>query len=407
MKEVKLLFFVILFCCFLFHCSENNPTSPLNPGLPRLLSKSETDLISSDNKFGFKLFKAIIQEDRDKNVFISPLSVALALGMTYNGARGTTQEAMHATLELADLTLQEVNESYKSLIELLLNLDPKVTFGLANSIWYRHDLFVEQEFIDLNKTFFNAEVASLDFTSPGALNTINGWVEDNTNGRIKEIVKPIDLQIGLLFLINAIYFKGTWTYEFDPEDTYDGPFYLPDGSQKSCKMMPQEGNFGYFANDEFQAVDLPYGIGDFTMTILMSWSGTSIDDLISNLDQEVWEGWIAGLSEQELSLTMPKFKLEYEINLNEILKSLGMEIAFTAGADFSGMSPGLFIGKVLHKSFVEVDEEGTEAAAATVVRMDRAMGNSMTINHPFLFVIRETCSGTILFMGKIVDPVIE
>jgi serine protease inhibitor len=200
----------------------------------------------------------------------------MALGMTYNGADGGTREAMQTTLELSGLTIQEVNESYQSLIELLTGLDPKVIFQIANSIWYRPGESPEEEFIDLNKTYFNAEVSPLDFSAPNASETINGWVNENTNGRIKKIVEAID-PLTVMFLINAIYFKGTWTYKFDKESTQDHLFTLPDGSQKACRMMEQEGEFQYFANSDFEAVDLPYGDGYFSMTIFLPQRNKDID----------------------------------------------------------------------------------------------------------------------------------
>jgi len=411
MKRFRNLAILLVFISGLIYnyCSEN-PVGPGtgDPGLPRALTKSETDLISSDNKFGFKLFKEIVNYDRDKNVFISPLSVGLALGMTYNGAGGTTREAMHATLELQDLTLEEVNEAYQSLMELLLNLDPKVLFQIANSIWYRQDFSVEQEFIDLNKTFFNAEVTSMDFSAPGAVDIINGWISDNTNGKIKEMIDRID-PLTVMFLINALYFKGTWTYEFDPEDTKDDLFHLADGTQKPCKMMTQEASFYYYRNENFRAIDLPYGVGDFSMTVFLPEIGVSVDDVISSFNQENWDQWINSLAQDNGRLYFPKFKLEYKLKMNDVLKALGMEIAFSGGADFSGINPNaaLYISRVLHNTFVDVNEEGTEAAAVTVVEIkESSAGLDMRINRPFVFVIREKYSGTILFMGKIVEPVL-
>jgi len=411
MKRFRNLFVLTMLISGLIfiHCSESNPVSPGQPGLPRLLSKSESDLISSDNKFGFKLFKEIVNYDRGKNVFISPLSVGLALGMTYNGAGGTTREAMHATLELQDLTLQEVNEAYQSLMELLLNLDPKVQFQIANSIWYRQDFSVEQEFIDLNKTFFNAEVASLDFSDPGAVDIINGWISDNTNGKIKEMIDSIGRET-VMFLINALYFKGTWTYEFNPENTKDDLFNLSDGTQKPCRMMTQEGSFYYYENENFQVVDLPYGVGDFSMTIFLPQNGITVDDVITSFNQENWDQWMSRLSEQDVKLYLPKFKLEYKLKMNDVLKALGMEIAFSDAADFTGINPsgGLFISKVLHNTYVDVNEEGTEAAAVTVVEIGKSLseGHIMLVDSPFIFMIRERYSGTILFAGKVIDPVL-
>jgi len=395
---------VLLLCIGLTQCTEN-PVSPIS----RELTLAEKQLVKSDNKFGFKLFKEIIKEEKDKNVFISPLSVSMALGMTYNGANGSTQEAMQATLELSGLTIQEVNESYKSLIELLTGLDPKVQFQIANSIWYRQEFSFEEEFINLCKTYFNALVRGLDFNDPNAADTINGWVEENTNGKIKEIVdKPIDPLI-VMFLINAIYFKGTWTYEFDEKLTKDDWFYLPDGSRKPCKMMEQRSEYNYFSNPDFQAIDLPYGDGDFSMTIFLPHPQKDIDSLIAEFTEENWDNWINSFSKDSGDIYIPKFTLEYGIKLNDVLKALGMEIAFDPyRADFTRMYKpgGIWIDKVKHKTFVKVNEEGTEAAAVTSVEMGfvSVSGFYMRVDRPFVFVIRENKSQTILFMGKIVEP---
>jgi len=394
---------VLLLCIGSTQCASTTVSA-------RELTEAEKALVESDNSFGFKLFQNIAAAEKDKNVFISPLSVSMALGMTLNGAAGSTREAMETTLELSGLTMQEINESYQSLIELLTGLDPKVIFQIANSIWYRQELSFEQDFIDLNKIYFDADVTGLDFGDPDAANVINRWVDDNTNGKIEEIVDAEDLAVDVMFLINAIYFKGTWTYEFDPASTRDDLFNLPDGSQKACKMMMQEGDFQYFEDSDFQAVDLPYGDGDFSMTIFLPHPQKDVDSLVAELDQDNWNQWIGSFSEEELMLEFPKFKLEYELNLNEALEALGMGIAFTpAEADFTRMrkSGGLWIDEVKHKTFVEVNEQGTEAAAVTSAGMTEFCPPSMRVDRPFIFVIREHHSETILFMGKIVEPTLE
>jgi len=409
------LSFTLMICTGLvFMQCINNPISP-NERDPSQLTLAEKGLVESDNKFGFKLFKEITKEEKDKNVFISPLSVAMALGMTYNGANGSTQDAMQKTLELSGLTLQEVNESYKSLTELLTNLDPKVKFQIANSIWYRKIFPVEDEFIHINKTYFDAEVSGLDFSAPNASNIINGWVNEKTNGKIEKIVDDVINPLTMMFLINAIYFKGTWTYQFDESQTRDDFFTLPDGSKKPCKMMKQKKEFQYFENDAFQAIDLPYGDGDFRMTIFLPRMEKSVDSLVAELNQENWNRWMNSFHKQELTLQFPKFTLEYEIELNDVLKASGMEIAFNPSqADFTKMYKeedifeNLYISKVKHKTFIEVNEEGTEAAAVTSVEVRAtSIGFFMRVDRPFIFAIRENHSNTILFVGKIVEPTLE
>jgi serpin B len=397
----------------LFGSCTHQPVSP-DERVARELTVVEKRLAASGNQFGLKLFKEIIKEEKDKNVFISPLSVSMALGMTYNGTNGSTEAAMRATLEFGDLTQQEINESYQSLIELLTQLDPKVIFQIANSIWYRLGYAFEPEFINLNKKYFNALVRGLDFNDPNAANVINAWVEESTNGKIKKIVEaPIDPYL-VMFLINAIYFKGTWTYEFDEQQTQDDWFNLPGGSQTPCKMMHQKGDFLYFANNQFQAIDLPYGDAGFSMTIFLPTPPTDIDALIAQFNRENWNSWINSFSMHTVTLSFPKFTFEYGLSLNDALKVLGMEIAFIPEqADFTKMhrNGGLFISAVKHKTFVEVNEEGTEAAAVTSVGVGTtSVGGGtiyMRVDRPFAFVIRENHSQTLLFMGKIVEPVLR
>jgi serine protease inhibitor len=379
--------------------------------LPRDLTPAEQELIESDNAFGLKLFREIhAQEDAGKNLFISPLSVAMALGMTYNGAAGATQEAMQETLELEGLSLEEVNQSYRSLIDLLADLDPTVEWLLANSIWYREGFPVLPEFLEVNQEYFDAEVAALDFASPDAAPTINNWVSENTNGRIEEIVDdPIAWDI-VMFLINAIYFKGDWTLQFDKTLTADRRFTLADGSQKLVPMMtyPDPVEVGYFRDEHVEALDLTYGGKAYSMTILLPVGDSDIESLVGSLDAERWQGIVDGIAAAEFNVVMPKFTLEYELEMRNVLTALGMGIAFQDGvADFSKIccTPGaIWIGKVKHKTFVDVNEEGTEAAAATSVAMVCSATPTVEVNRPFLFAIRERFSGTILFMGLITDP---
>ncbi|NQS90651.1 serpin family protein [Patescibacteria group bacterium] len=410
----KILNLILILCiCMAFMQYTENPALSTDTILSEL-TVTEKNLVRSDNTFGFKLLKEIVKEQTDKNIFISPLSISMALGMTYNGASGTTQKAMQETLELADLTIQELNNSYKHLIELLTGSDPKVQFQIANSIWYRQEFSFEKEFIDLSKIYFNAQVRGLDFNDPKILKRINGWVDENTNGKIKKIVDVID-PFAVMFLINAIYFKGTWTYEFDKSLTNDEWFNLPDGSQESCEMMRKTGKFQYFENSDFQAIELPYGDGDFSMSIFLPHSQKNLDSLIAEFNQENFEQWINSFSKHEGTLEFPKFTIECELTLNDILKALGMAIAFDPyQANFTRMYKGpesLYISEVKHKAFVKINEEGTEAAAVTSVEMRvtsiAPSGFLMRVDRPFVFVIRENCSKAILFVGKIVKPALE
>ena len=380
---------------------------------PRKLNATEQTLVKADNSFGLNLFQQVLQGEKDRNVFISPLSVSMALSMTYNGADGITREAMARALQLRSMTLESINQANKSLIELLTGLDTAVQFTIANSIWYREEFRAEPAFLDLNKKYFNAEVAGLDFGNPGTPQVINRWVEKNTNGKISKIVGQID-PLTMMILINAIYFKGIWTDEFDKKKTHDSPFTLTDGTTQTCSMMFQDDSFPYYEDSVLQAIDLPYGSGHYSMTILLPRPEIDLDSFLVRLTARKWDKIMSGLAESEGEVYLPKFKLEYELSLNDALSALGMGIAFDAAkADFTGICKGgkLFISEVKHKTFVDVNEEGTEAAAVTsvVMALSAAMpaGFVMRVDRPFMFVIRDHHSGTLLFMGKIVEPVLE
>ncbi len=403
--KIKIVY-VISVILFLNQCS-NSPTEPGTKNI-RDLTSMEKSLVDADNNFGLKLFREINKDEKDKNVFISPLSVSMALGMTLNGADRETKQVMQNALEVAGFTDQQINSSYQSLIELLTGLDPKVKFQIANSIWYRSTFSVEQPFIDVNKQYFNARVAGLDFSDPLTVNVINSWVYENTNGKIEKIVDRID-PLTVMFLINAIYFKGTWTYQFEEENTVERSFFLPDNTEKMCRLMKIAGTFNYYSNDKFKAVDLPYGDKQFSMTVILPQSDKDINNLVAELNQSNWNNWIGQFGESDGEIFLPRFTLEYEKSLNEVLAQLGMGIAFSGQADFTRINKGrnLFISEVKHKSFVEVNEEGTEAAAVTSVEIKfTSVGSGFVFraNRPFVFAIRENHSGTILFIGKIVDP---
>ena len=414
MKTVRFLSLVGLITLVGISC-HGNPTGlgslpSLISELPRSLSQAELDLIEADNAFALKLFREIdAQEAATANIFVSPLSVSMALGMTYNGAAGETQQAMAQTLEFQGLNLDEVNQGYHDLIDLLFELDPQIEWQLANSIWYREGFSVEPSFLDVNRIFFDAQVEALDFNAPGAADVMNQWVSDGTNGRIEEIVDdPIDPRI-VMFLINAIYFKGDWRHQFDKGLTRDAPFTLLDGSEVTTPTMfhEEEVDVRTGGDDLVRVLEMPYGGDAFTMMVVLPHPDVSLQSVVEALDTERWASWIADLHANELFVEMPKFSFEYEISLKDVLTSLGMGVAFTGAADFSKIrsSGGLFISKVKHKTFVQVDEEGTEAAAATSVELGITSGpGRFVIDRPFLFAIRERLSGTILFMGRMVDP---
>jgi serpin B len=383
-------------------------------GLPRELTLSERTLVSSGNRFAFDFFREVVaHSEPGENVFVSPLSAAMALGMTWNGARGETREAMAQALRLENLPIEEASQSFRSLIDLLRDLDPLVDFRLANSIWYGEGRITPRaEFLDINQQYFDAEVSALDFASPDAVATINGWVEGNTGGRIPRIIEQMDSRLVML-LINAIYFKATWVYEFEKDRTRDEPFTLRDGSTRPVPLMRHAAPapVGYYAGAGFEVVDLPYGAGAYSMTIILPEPGRPVDEVIAGLNADGWDAILAGLETQSMPVALPKFRIEYDKQLKEVLTALGMGIAFQPGqADLSGIGGdpgGLYIDFVKQGTFVEVNEEGTEAAAATAVGIGIVCDcgpREFLVDQPFVFAIRERFSGTILFAGRVMDP---
>ena len=385
----------------------------VDPGIKSLdLSKKSLELLESDNAFGLELFAAVMQEaEEGENVMISPLSVALALGMTYNGSATTTREAMEATLKLQGFTEGEINDGYKDIIDQLLDLDPKVVMQIANSIWYREGFTVEEDFISTNEEHFYAEIRELDFSRTDAKDIINQWVSDHTNELIEEIIDMIPPE-AVMYLINAIYFKGSWTYEFDPEETELRPFYPDQVSSVDVSTMRQEAALHYFQNNLFQCVDLPYGDNQYSMLVFLPSGDNTCDDIRAELSSDNLNTWSNQFAETNVLVQMPKFKFETFKLLNDPLTGMGMGIAFTDSADFTRINHAgnLFISRVLHKTFIDVNEEGTEAAAVTAVEISltSAGGGTQTVpfiaDKPFLFLIREKSTGSILFIGKLSQP---
>ena len=411
MKTIRSIIPALLILLLGYSCEKTKDEEP-EPTEINLTQKGKI-LVEADNLFGINLFKEVLDaEEPGENVMISPLSVSLALAMTYNGADGDTKKAMEKTLELSGFTIDEINENYKILIDALASVDPKVLMSIANSIWYEQTFQVEQDFINVNQNYFYAEVSPLDFTNPDAITTINNWVTDKTKNKITEIINEIP-PLAVMYLINAIYFKGIWKYEFDEADTEEKPFYLSDGTTKDVPMMIQEASFNYLSNDIMQAVEMPYGAGNYSMIILLPQSNKTPDDIIDQLSNENWNKWLSEFYEAEkVQIHLPKFRFEYKNLLNDALTNMDMGIAFDPfNADFSKINPngGLFISRVIHKTFIEVNEEGTEAAAVTAVEISFSSIGDETfipfyVNQPFVFAIKEKYTNTIIFMGKVMEP---
>ena len=393
---------IVLLC--LFGCLDIDFTKNIVRDVFAATEEPDVSSVASANtRFGFKLLHNLREREPGGNIFISPLSISIALTMTYNGAVGETERAMAEVLEIDALDLSTINNSNRALRNSLENPDPKVQISIANSIWSRQGVDFNSEFLERNRTFFGAEIASLDFSSPQATGIINEWVDTNTNGKIEKIVERINQEV-VLFLINAIYFKGNWQDEFNKSRTRTGVFHLSNGSEKQVQMMRREGVYPYFRGETFEVTSLPYGDGRVGMYIFLPNSDSNLNRFLRDLNAENWEGWISQLQDRRQTMMLPRFKLEYQVSLNDTLKALGMEIAFGGGADFSGMGPNLFISEVKHKTFVEVNEEGTEAVAATSVMVAQSLPPVFRVDRPFFFTIYDAETQTILFMGTVTEP---
>lgn len=381
-------------------------------GLAAPVEEVDDRLVKANNDFGFNLFREITNNEPGGNVFISPSSVLTALAMTYNGAEEETRAAMETTLLLLGMSGDEVNTAFADLLTILENPDPKVELAVANSLWAREGVDFNEDFLQRNRDYFGAEIAELDFSDINAAEEVNEWVKEQTRNKIEEIVDGPIAQETILFLINAIYFKGEWSEPFDPELTREIPFNLPDGGQKDHPVMFRNDDFRYLENDLFQAVSLPYGKNErVSMYIFLPAEGVALKELYGEMNAVTWNNWLNSFKTMEGEVGLPRFSFDYETSLNEILKTLGMGIAFDGdAADFSGMRPippRLYISEVKHKTFVEVNEEGTEAAAVTSVDVGvTAMPEtfSMVVNRPFFFTITDDMTGTILFMGAVNEP---
>ncbi len=371
---------------------------------PRVNNK----LVAANTRLSFKLFSQILKAQPDQNIFISPMSIAMALSMTYNGAKGETQQAMAQTLELQGMSFEELNQANATLKATLTNPDPSVQLSIANSLWARKGESFNPEFLQNNQSFYGATVTDLDFNSPSASDIINHWVQQSTSGKITKIVDGKEISpTTILFLVNAIYFKGLWTTQFDKTQTKELPFTLLNGTQKQYPIMFQQAEYEYYTNQLFEAVSLPYGQGRFSLYIFLPQKNVSLQRFYNSLNAENWEQWMNQFQPEQVLVGIPRFRLDYELELNEALKSLGMAIAFDENrADFAQMTPQpAYISKVKHNTFFEVNEEGSEAIGATSVQVaSRSITPNLIINRPFFCAIRDNQTQAILFMGSIVEP---
>jgi serpin B len=384
---------------------ETFPTDPV----PINLTADQVSLIQSENSFAFDIFKKVIENSGEsENIIISPLSISYALSMTLNGANGSTRDSMLEALKVTGITPEIINNSYKNLSEALLSVDKRILISIANSVWTENDFVVKKPFTDILIGSYNAESKSFDITDPQAPAQINSWIESKTNGLIKNMIERLNDNTVML-LINAIYFKGKWKSQFDKDNTVERSFYKPGGVTSEVPMMKQTSDFKIFTGEGFVLAEFPYGQGNFVMDVFLPDDNNGVNSMVLLIDDNSYKRWLNQLGERKTDLTFPRFKYGYKKQFKDILTDMGMGIAFTDNADFSNISDiPLLINDVTHQAFIETNEEGTEAAAATIVDIgltSMPLPNFiLNIDHSFLYIIRETTTNSILFMGRVVDP---
>ncbi len=374
------------------------------------LTEKEKQIVDQTNVFAFNFFRTVAaNEDPNKNILVSPLSASLALCMLNNGANGPTHDEIQQALGFGDFTREEMNSYFKKIIESLKDLEEDVTFETANSIWIDHLFPVLAPFINVNQEYYDAEVRNEDFNNPETLKLINNWCSEKTHGKIPEILNNIDAS-SVMYLINALYFKGVWGILFDKDHTRESSFNNLNGSIVNIPMMnKRETSVQYTYNEQCVMAEVPYGLGAFSMVFLLPKEDTSLSQIVEVLDVSYWLNLQSTMWPRNTNLKIPRFKVEYERDINDDLKSLGMNTMFSdADADFSLINDTdpIFVSLVKQKTNINVNEEGSEATAVTIIGMVGASGigpqyQDFFLDKPFLYFIKEQSTGAILFMGQI------
>jgi len=408
MKNNKIKFVIfpaLMFFIILSSCRKNNDTLPTQP-LQINLTLKQANLVSSENSFAFDVFSRVLSQAGDVNTIISPMSISYALSMTVNGAANSTRDSILKALRVSDTSMADLNKSYRDLTASLLSVDSRVIMDIANSVWTEKDFSVKAPFANTLTSYYDAQAKSFDITDPTVPTQINSWISDRTNGLIKNMISQLDDNTVML-LINAIYFKGMWKTQFDASATTSRTFTKPDGSTENVPTMYESENQKIYRGNGFYVAEIPYGQGNYVMDIILP-DNNDLSAVTSSLTAASLSTWTTSLTSSKVNLYLPKFKYGYNISLHNVLSLMGMGIAFTDAADFSNISDiPLLISKVLHQAYIQTDEEGTEAAAATVVVIEpTSVIQSVTIdvNHQFIYLIREVTTNSVIFMGKVTDP---
>ncbi|MFT3903814.1 MAG: serpin family protein [Niabella sp.] len=418
MQKLFFGFAVALILLLFTHCSKDNSSGAgKDPKAQQKPIKISAPVANNITDFSFSFFRQLQKDPKvSGNVFASPLSLHIALGMLVNGATDETKAEIMDVLKAGNLTQDELNEAYKTLLAELPKADKKVNLGLANSVWYKNNFPVEKSYLTTMKDVFEAQITGLPF-APGDEKIINQWASDKTNGKIKEVLKEISPD-AIMFLLNALYFKGDWAMQFDKKYTVAKPFNLQDGTTKNVQMMNQTAHLNYTGNSDFRLLELPYGNQQFVATLILPQEGKTIESVMDDLTGEKWQAAQKSLGDREVEVGLPKFSLEQKFELNDMLQALGMKRAFSpSDVELYGLYNPLgkgnkvFVSFVKQNTFLQVDEEGSEAAAVTTIGMELTSAGPgvdtkvrFICDRPFGLVIGEKTSNTILFMGKIVNP---
>jgi len=369
------------------------------------------NIISANNLLGFDLLSDV-EANADGNIFISPPSLFMALSMIYNGADGVTKEEIAKVLHIEGMDANNLNNANASLMSKLQSDSKQIQLNIANSIWLNKNFHFQTDFAQNNKDYFNANIHEIDISDSKSAKMINDWVKEATNNKIDKIVDaPLNTDL-VTILINAIYFKGSWKDEFEKKLTEKRIFHLDNGTTKDVPLMKLNKKLLYLENENFQAVSLPYGDGEMSMKVFLPKENIGVDEFKSILIDDNWKKWLSQFQEEKGTILLPKFQLEYEVKLNETLKKLGMTTAFDEDANFTKVieeNDPLWISLVKQKTFIDVNEEGTEAAAVTSIQMETTSAPIdqpfyMEVNRPFFFAITDDRTSTILFMGSISNP---
>ncbi len=360
------------------------------------------------NEFGFKLLRRVAAGKKNASVCVSPYSVASALALAHSGAAGRTRQEIAQLLGAKKMTPAQLNVANRELSALMTKAGPHTRVAVANGVWTNKSAAIKPQFLKNAQQFFAARTRSADFASPSTLRGINDFVRQNTGGKIPGILDALDSS-GVLVLVNAVYFKGQWQTKFDPAKTRPGPFFSPSG-QRSVPFMEQTGDFNYVDAKQAQVLTLPYEGGRYQMTIALPKGKISVDALLNSLDAKTWREWAQSRMPEPGTIKLPKVKLSASADLDKILAALGMKSAFSAQhADFSNLTPEkpVWISQVKHKTVIEVNESGTEAAGATGMTMLRGAAPTpftFIANRPFVMAIQESESGAILFLSRMSAP---